>query len=194
MRSFHTWLILTLIALTPASASEKYRIDARRSSIGFGIHQFLGLTKGKFTQFSGTIEIDRGHPELSTVAVTIAVKSIDTGIKKRDEHLRSHELFDAEKYPQITFRSRSVTRTGPQNGDILGDLTMHGISKPVTLHVQLITADGAHELGNRTRWRVTTEPIRRRNFGLLFSSTAETISGIAQNVTPEIIIEAYRSE
>src|SRR4029077_2892152 len=108
-----------------ASANETYKFDPSGSTIGFTVHQFLGATHGKFTSFSGKIGVDREHPENSSVTAQIDVRSIDTHIKKRDDHLRSPEFFNVEKFPQIMFRSRSVKRIGPQSGDILGDLTMH---------------------------------------------------------------------
>src|SRR5882672_12579748 len=105
-----------------ASAKESYKFDPSGSAIGFTVHQFLGTTHGKFTSFSGKIDVNREHPENSSVTAQIHVRSIDTHIKKRDDHLRSPEFFNVEKFPQITFRSRSVKRTGPQSGDIVGDL------------------------------------------------------------------------
>src|SRR4029077_13067516 len=116
--------------------NETYKFDPSRSSIGFAVHQFLGTTHGKFTKFEGKIDIGREHPEKSSVTAKIDVRSIDTGIVKRDNHLRSPEFFNIAKFPEMTFRSRGVRQTGQQNGDILGDLTMHGITKPITLHVK----------------------------------------------------------
>jgi len=174
-----------------ASATETYRFEASGSTIGFSVHQFLGTTHGKFTRFSGKIEIDREQMENSSVTAQIDVRSIDTRIKKRDDHLRSPEFFNVEKFPQMTFKSRSVKRTGPQSGDILGDLTMHGVTRPVTLHVKLLTPINET---SRTRWSVTTEPIMRRDFNLTFAPAAESISGISQSVAINIEIEASRAE
>jgi len=173
-----------------AAANETYRFDQARSTIGFRVHQFLGTTNGKFTQFSGGIDLDSQHPEHSSVSARIQVSSIDTGIKKRDDHLRSPEFFNVAKYREITFKSRSVKQTGPQSGDIMGDLTLHGVTKPVTLRVKLVTpvSDEA-----RTRWEVTTEPLKRRDFGLMFGSATETVSGISQDVAIKIDIEAVKS-
>jgi polyisoprenoid-binding protein YceI len=176
-----------------AQANETYKFDTAHSTIGFKIHQFISTTNGKFTEFSGTIEIDREHPEHSSVNARIMVKSIDTGIKKRDDHLRSPEFFDAAKFSEITFRSRTVKRTGPQAGDILGDLTMHGVTKPMTLHVKLLTPFKEGEPPPRSRWEITAEPIKRRDFGLMFSRSAEAISGIAQDVIVQMEIEAIKS-
>src|SRR5207247_2150663 len=123
-----------------ALANEIYRFDPSGSGIGFSVHQFLGTTHGKFTKFNGRIDVNREHPENSSVTAQIDVRSIDTQIKKRDDHLRSAEFFNVEKFPQMRFKSRSVKQTGPQSGDILGDLTIHGVTKPITLHVKLLTA------------------------------------------------------
>src|SRR5256885_2208553 len=174
-----------------ASAKESYKFDPSGSTIGFSVHQFLGTTHGKFTRFSGRIELDRERPENSSVTAQIEVRSIDTRIKKRDDHLRSAEFFNVEKFPNMTFKSRSVKRTGPQSGDILGDLTMHGVTKPITLHVKLLTP--INDV-SRTRWSVTTEPINRRDFNLMFAPATESISGISQSVAINIEIEAKRAE
>ena len=187
--------VLAAIALAglsvAVSAKENYKFDPSGSTIGFSVHQFLGTTRGKFTNFSGRIEIDREHPENSSVTAQIEARSIDTRIKKRDDHLRSAEFFNVEKFPNMTFNSRSVKRTGPQSGDILGDLTMHGVTKPITLHVKLLAPIDAT---NRTRWSVTTEPINRREFNLMFAPSAEAVSGISQTVAINIQIEARRAE
>src|SRR5215470_17680481 len=166
---------LLIVGLTDAAlAKETYKFEPSGSTIGFSVHQFLGTTRGKFTNFSGRIEVDREHPESSSVTAQIDVQSIDTQIKKRDDHLRSAEFFNVEKFPRITFKSQSVKRTGPQSGDIPGDLTMHGVTKPITLHVKLLTplTDTAH-----TRWSVTTDPITRRDFNLMFTPAAESEIG-----------------
>ena len=181
-----------IAALSPAaSANETYKFDPSGSTIGFSVHQFLGTTHGKFTKFNGKIEIDRERPENSSVTAQIDVRSIDTRINKRDDHLRSAEFFNVEKFPQITFKSRTVKRTGPQSGDILGDLTMHGVTRPTTLHVKLLTPI---DETSRTRWVVTTNPIIRRDFNLMFAPAAETVSGISQTVAINIEIEAKRAE
>ena len=180
-----------LVALSSAVlASESYRFDQSRSTIGFTVHQFLGTTHGKFTKFDGKIDIDREHPEKSSVTAKIDVRSIDSGIVKRDNHLRSPEFFNVAKFPEMTFKSRGVRQTSQQNGDILGDLTMHGITKPITLHVKLLSPISGD--AKETRWAVTTEPLKRGDFKLMFSQGTEAISGISQTVAVNIEIEAAR--
>jgi len=185
-------LALVSVSLIPAvSANERYKFDPSGSTIGFRVHQFLGTTHGKFTRFSGKIDIDREHPENSSVTAQIDVRSIDTRIKKRDDHLRSSEFFDVEKFPQIIFKSRNVKQTGPQSGDILGDLTLHGVTRPITLRVKLLNQI---DEATRMRWAVTTEPISRRDFNLMFAPGAEAVSGISQTVAINIEIEAIRAQ
>ena len=192
MRSCALLAAIVIAGLTSvSSANETYKFDQSGSTIGFSVHQLLGTTRGKFTSFTGRIEVDREHPENSSVTAQIDVRSIDTRIKKRDDHLRSPEFFNVEKFPNMMFKSRSVKRTGPQSGDILGDLTMHGVTKAVTLHVKLLTPINET---NRTRWSVTTDPINRRDFNLMFAPATETISGISQTVEINIEIAANRAE
>jgi polyisoprenoid-binding protein YceI len=105
--------------------------------------------------------------------------------------LRSPEFFAVEKYPDIMFKSRSVKQTGPQEGDILGDLTMHGVTKPITLHVKLLTSP---DQTKQTRWSVTTDPLKRREFNLMFAQATESMSGISQTIAINIEIEAVRAQ
>jgi polyisoprenoid-binding protein YceI len=182
---------VVLAFTSSAFASETYKFDQSHSTIAFSVHQFLGTTDGRFAKFDGKIEIDRENPGNSSVTARIDVRSIDTGIAKRDNHLRSAEFFSVEKYPEIVFKSRSVKRTGAQAGDIVGDLTMHGVTRPVTLHVKLVTSvDDVKQ----TRWSVTTDPLKRRDFNLMFNQTAESLSGISQTVEVKIDIVASRSQ
>ena len=179
-------ILLAVICVgASAQANDIFKIDPAHSTIGFKVRHMLGTARGKFSKFSGTIVVDRDHPEQSSVIVTIDAASIDTGIAKRDEHLRG-ELFNVAQYPESTFKSRGVKQTGANAGEISGDLTMHGVIRGIVLNVQLLsTADEG-------RWRVTTTPLKRNQFGLLFSKSAETVSMIADDVALEIEIGAQR--
>jgi polyisoprenoid-binding protein YceI len=179
--------------LSTATANEVYKINTAHSSISFKVHQYLAVTNGKFKKFGGTIDIDRDHPEKSSVVAKIDVRSIDTGIRKRDDHLRSAEFFNVGKFPEITFKSQSVKQTGQQSGDIMGDFTMHGVTKPITLHVKLLTPLRDEASMQHSRWEVTTAPLKRRDFGLMFGSSTEAVSGIGQEVAINIEIEAVKS-
>ncbi|PYL88603.1 MAG: polyisoprenoid-binding protein [Verrucomicrobia bacterium] len=178
MRAYR-FLFVALLFVPPGAFAETYKIDTAHSRIAFSLHQFVSTVRGDFHRFSGTIEVDREHPERSSVTARISVASLDTQIQKRDHHLLSPE-------------SRSVKQTGENSGDILGDFTMHGVTKPMTLHVKLATPLSSESLPERTRWIVTTDPINRKDFGLMFNSASESISGISNNVTPTIEIEAVK--
>ena len=187
MRSFRICLVLSLTCapLIEAASDETFKIDPPHSRIGFKVHQAIANVTGRFKEFGGTIALDRQHPEKSSVTATIQVKSIDTGIAKRDAHLRSEEFFNAARFPEITFKSRSVKQTGPDAGDILGDFTMHGVTRPIALHVKLLSKNG-----KQTRWQVTTEKLSRREFGTQFSKGLETVSMISDKVAVDIEIVA----
>ena len=186
-------LVGTLVAglSSVALANETYNFDLAHSKIGFLVHQFLGATNGKFQKFDGKIDIDREHPENSSVTARIDVRSIDTGIVKRDNHLRSAEFFAVEKYPEIAFKSRSVKQTGSHAGDVVGDLTMHGVTKSITLHLKLLSSPNDPK---QTRWAVTTDPLKRGDFNLMFAQAAEAVSGISQTVAINIEIAATRAQ
>src|SRR5437899_10229011 len=188
-------IVVTAAALGAALASaafanETYKFDQAHSTIGFSVHQFLGTSHGKFAKFDGKIDIDREHPEKSSVVAKIDVRSINTGIIKRDNHLRSAEFFNVAKFPETTFKSGRVRQTGQQSGDIFGDLTIQGVTKPITLHVKLMSPI-SNDI-KETHWAVTTEPLKRRDFNLMFNQSAEAISGIGQTVAVNIEIEASR--
>jgi polyisoprenoid-binding protein YceI len=191
MRAYR-FLFVALLFVPPGAFAETYKIDTPHSRIAFSLHQFVSIVRGDFHRFSGTIEVDREHPERSSVTARISIASIDTKIQKRDHHLLSPEFFDAAKFPEITFKSRSVKQTDENSGDILGDFTMHGVTKPMTLHVKLAAPPRNETLPGRTRWIVTTNPINRKDFGLMFSSASESVSGISNNVTPTVEIEAVK--
>lgn len=181
--------VTILLSIAPLCAAERYAFDQSGSSIRFEVHHLLGKARGQFHRFSGTIDVDRDAPERSSVTARIEVASIDAGINRRDDHLRSADFFDVKKYPAITFNSRSVKRAGETAGDVTGDFTMHGVTRSIVLHVELLNSPS----NERTRWRVTTAPLKRNDFGLLFGGTTEAVSGIGQDVAVNIEVEASRA-
>lgn len=178
-------LFLSGVSICFAAGKETYKIDPGHSRIAFKAKQGFATVTGRFKKFGGMVDVDREHPEKSSVTATIQVKSIDTGIAKRDAHLCGEEFFNAAKFPEMTFKSRSVKQTGPDAADIFGDFTMHGVTKQITLHVKLL-----NKADNSTRWEVTTQPLKRREFGTQFSRTLEAISMISDRVAVDIEIVA----
>lgn len=192
MKPLRLALFVAICVCATARANETFKIDPSRSAIAFKVRHMLGSAKGSFSKFAGTIEVARDHPEQSSVTVSIDAASIDTAIAKRDAHLRA-ELFNVAKYPEITFKSRRVKQTGANIGEIAGDLTMRGVTRAMTLQVQLLSNPDALTKNPTSRWRVTTAPLRRSQFGLVFSKSAETVSMISDEVAVDIEIEARRA-
>ncbi len=122
-------------AAVPAAATGTWNVDKVHSEIGFLVRHFVSKVRGGFNDFSGAIRIDAEKPENSSVEFTIKVASINTNEPKRDAHLKSPDFFDAEKFPEIRFVSRKVVRKSDTSYDVVGDLTMHGVTKEVTLPV-----------------------------------------------------------
>ena len=178
------------VGSSSAVANETFKIDLAHSTIAFKVRHMLGSAKGKFTKFSGTIEVDREHPEKSSVVATIQAASIDTAIAKRDEHLRTADFFNVQRYSEITFKSGRVKQTGPTSGEISGDFTMHGVTRSITLNVQLLGDPESAAKNPTTRWRVTTAPLKRSDFGIGKGATGAGMIG--DDVTVSIEIEASR--
>lgn len=174
-------------------ADDTYKIDPVHSSISFKVRHFFSYVNGNFKKFDGTINVDVDHPEKSSVTATIDATSIDTKNDKRDEDLRSADFFDVAKYPTITFKSKSVKQTGADSGDILGDLTMHGVTKEITLHVKFLGKGKG--MGNKpiSGWQVTPEPIKRSEYGLTWSKMVEGTAAVGEEVTISIDVEADKA-
>lgn len=128
-------LLLASIAALPVFAQETWTVDKGHSTATFKIRHFTANVVGQFRTFEGTINMDRANPAKSSVEFTIQSASIDTGSENRDKHLRSADFFDVEKFPTITFKSTAVAAKGKDAYDVTGDLTMHGVTKRVTLPV-----------------------------------------------------------
>src|SRR5580692_4015261 len=145
-----------LLIIQSALAADDYAIDKAHSSIGFQVRHLFSNVPGKFDDFTGTIRFDEANPEQSSVEVDIKTPSIDTGVKMRDDDLRSPNFFDATKYPETVFKSKSVKATGNNTFEVTGDLTMHGVTKEVVLKVELIGKGAGLKGSVLTGWDATT--------------------------------------
>ena len=121
-----------------ASGPRTYTIDRNHSSISFRIRHLVSNVDGRFGDFAGTITYDPAKPENSSVDVTVQATSIDTDTPRRDDDLRSDNFFDVAKYPTLTFKSVSVQRKSPTELTLTGDLTMHGVTKRITVPVDVL--------------------------------------------------------
>jgi polyisoprenoid-binding protein YceI len=172
-----------------AFAADTYVFDKGHSSIGFQIRHLFSNVPGKFDDFTGTIQFDEANPEQSSVEVTIQTASIDTGVKMRDDDLRSANFFDATKFPETTFKSKSVKKTGDNTFDVTGDLTMHGVTKEVLLKVELIGKGAGPKNSVLSGWDATTA-LKRSDFGLAWNKVIEGTQVVGDDVKIELHVEA----
>ena len=179
-------------SILTVQADDTYKIDPVHSAISFKVRHFFSYVNGSFKKFEGTINVDPDHPEKSSVTATIEAASVDTKNEMRDKDLRSDHFFDVAKYSTITFKSKSVKQTGADSGDILGDLTMHGVTKEITLHVKFLGKGKGME-GTISGWQVTPEPIKRSEYGLTWSKVIEGTAAVGEEVTISIDIEADKA-
>ncbi len=160
-------LPLLLGALAPASAATTtWTIDPNHSAAQFSVrHMMVSNVRGEFGKLSGAIVFDDQDASRSTVEATIDATTISTRVEARDNDLKSDSFFDVAKYPTITFRSATVRPAGPNKYSVDGNLTMHGVTKPVTLEVN-VTPAIKDKNGNERRGAEATTKLNRKEFGV----------------------------
>jgi polyisoprenoid-binding protein YceI len=157
-----------------ATRTTTWTIDASHTSVEFSVkHMMFSNAKGRFSDVSGTITVDNEAIENSSVSVEIATASIDTRDEKRDGHLRSADFFDVENYPTITFTSTKVEPARGNDLKVTGDLTIRGVTMPVTLDVE-INGEGVNPWGQRVMAATATTRISRKDFGLTWNAALES--------------------
>ena len=195
MKNFIT-SISTIIALAlPAFAfATTWTIDPDHSNVGFKVrHLMVSNVKGSFEKFTGTVEINDSDITKSKAEVSIDTNSINTNVKKRDDHLRSADFFDVAKFPTMTFVSKKVVKDGKDNLKVTGDLTLHGVTKQVVLDVEGPTRESKDPWGNFRRGATATTKINRKDFGLAWNAALET-GGVAvgEEITITLEIEMIK--
>ncbi|MBE0656940.1 MAG: YceI family protein [Bryobacteraceae bacterium] len=166
-------ILLAVAALLPAFA-QTYTIDTAHSSAQFSVrHLMVSNVKGEFNKMTGSITWDASKPAAISIDATIDVNTISTREPKRDEHLRSADFFDAAKYPSITFKSTRAWESGGK-WMVAGNLTLRGVTKPVTLTVDGPTAELKDPWGMLRRGATATTTINRKDFGLGWNKALET--------------------
>jgi polyisoprenoid-binding protein YceI len=152
-----------------------YQIDPAHSSAQFIVrHMMITNVRGGFSSVKGTVVYDSENPADSTVEATIDVTTISTLDAQRDAHLKSADFLDAEKYPTISFKSKKVEADGADEAKVTGDLTIHGVTKEVTLKVEGPSAEGKDPWGNIRIGASATAKIKRSDFGLTWNAALET--------------------
>lgn len=148
-------------------AKGDYAIDPEHTNVMFELsHMGFSTFVGRFNKTSGDLSFDTKKPQKSKIAVTIDVGSIDTKVPKLDEHLKDADFFDAAKYPDIKFKSTKVEKLTDTTGRVTGDLTMHGVTKPVTLDVTYV-GGGQHPMFKKSAIGFSARgTIKRSDFGI----------------------------
>lgn len=164
------------LAVTSVNAAE-YGFDKAHSHVGFSVTHILSKVPGEFKDYDGTFSFDPSNPGADKIDVTIQAASIDTGVEMRDHHLQSQDFFEVAKYPTITYKSTKVSKGEGDNKYVVeGDLTMHGVTKPVTLDVEYLGAD-TMPMGKDGKMTAkiagfsASAKIDRRDFGLVWNKT-----------------------
>jgi polyisoprenoid-binding protein YceI len=160
---------------TSPASTITWKLDPAHSSAEFKIkHMMISNVKGRFNLASGTLVEHTVDPTISTVEAVIDIASLSTGDAQRDTHLKSADFFDTEKYPQMTFKSTRVEKKGEEEYSVMGDLTLHGVTRPVTFAVEGPSAPGKDPWGNTRIGLSATTKVNRKDFGLTWNAALET--------------------
>ncbi len=174
LRSRILFAVSLVIGLASPSLAETWKIDSAHSSAAFSVkHMMISNVKGGFSKVSGTVTYDPKEPKASKVEATIEVATVDTREPKRDEHLRSADFFDVAKYPTITFKSTKVLSASKDKLKVEGDLTIHGVTKPVTLEVEGPSSPIKDPKGNEKVGASATATINRKDFGIIWNKAMD---------------------
>jgi polyisoprenoid-binding protein YceI len=165
-------MLFTVISVSSAST---WKVDTDHSAANFSIkHMAISTVKGAFDKITGQLEFHESGPNPFSLELTIDPASIDTGVTKRDDHLRSADFFDVKKHPSITFISERVTLSGNGAYQVEGTLDMHGVSKQVTVFLEGLVAEEKDPWGNVRRGAQISGDIKRKDFGIVYNSVLES--------------------
>lgn len=174
---------------TPASTIT-WKLDPAHSHAEFKVrHMMISNVKGNFSGLTGTLTEHTVDSSLSTIEASVPVTTVSTGDPQRDGHLKSADFFESDKYPEMTFKSTRVEKKGAEEYAVTGDLTIHGVTKPVTFAVEGPTAPGKDPWGNTRIGISATTKINRKDFGLNWNAALET-GGILVGEEVQITLEA----
>jgi polyisoprenoid-binding protein YceI len=177
LRLFAALALAAAVAAAPAAiaAPITLELDRNHTNVGFTVRHFLTKVHGEFKDAKGTIVLDQADYAKSSVDVTIDAASINTNTERRDNHLRSADFFDVEKFPTITFVSKNVAIGNDGKGTVTGDLTMKGVTKSVVLAVEVngVQAMGPKgEMGTIAGFTATGK-VNRKDYGILWNKTLD---------------------
>ena len=182
-------LVAATLTVTATAQAATWTIDQVHSSVGFTIRHIFSKVPGSFDKFSGTIEYDPSNPTAASVKVDIDPASINTKNSQRDEHLRSDDFFDVAKFPAMSFQSTKVTKGEGNALSVEGNLTLHGVTKPVTLAVTFLGAGPA--MGGQRAGFEAASKFDRKDFGIVWNKALDNGTVLGDEVAIAIGIEAY---
>jgi len=186
-----TLAALLLSAASIASAADAFNIDNRHSEAAFKIRHWMSRISGKFADVSGVVNVDRANPTASTVELTIKTATIDTGVADRDKHLRSADFFDVEKFPDITFKSTKIAASSKKDVyDVTGDFTMHGVTKQITVPVEVLGWQNNPQ-GERVGFGFSTK-LNRKDYGVAWNRTMDNAVMLGEDVDIDVSVEAVK--
>ncbi len=166
--------VAALLLAPGLSEANEWKVDPSHTTAGFAIqHLVIAKVRGEFNKVQATVVLDEKAPERLSVEASIDVASINTRDEKRDEHLRSPDFFDVAKFPQATFKSSRVTRVS-RGYKVEGQLTLHGITRPLTLDVVGLDQEVKDPWGNTKRAGTATGVVKRKDFGIVWNKTLDT--------------------
>jgi len=182
---FTAFLMLTISA---AAEVQTWQIDPNHTAAQFSVrHMGISTVRGAFTKVSGSAQYDPSNPTKTVVDATIEATTVDTRVSMRDEDLRSPNYFDVAKYPTITFKSKSVQDAGEGKLKMVGDLTIHGVTKEVTLDVDGPSSPVTDQRGNSHIGASASTKVNRKDFGVGGSSNM-----VGEDITITIDVELLR--
>ena len=189
------FLLALFLAVSAAAQTSIWTIDPKHSTAQFTVrHLAISNVSGNFTNVTGTIDLNEKDITQSQVSAVIDVSSVDTRVSDRDKDLRSPNFFDVEKYPTIEFKSKRIVNSGGKL-QVIGDLTMHGTTREVTLDVDGPTPELNDPWGNVRRGFSASTTLNRKDFGLTYNHALKTGEAVVgDNVKIQIDLELIKKK
>lgn len=162
------------LALPGLAHAADYQLDSSHTAAHFSVrHMMVANVKGEFGNVKGTFSYDPKKPADTKIEATVDATTVNTREPKRDEHLKSPDFFDVAKFPTLSFKSKKVTAAGKNGLKVVGDLTMRGVTKEVTLDVTNISGEVKDPWGNTKIGATATTKVNRKDFGLNWNKALE---------------------
>jgi polyisoprenoid-binding protein YceI len=167
--------------------AEDYKVDAVHSAVLFRIqHMGVSFAYGRFNDISGSVSYDAAAPEKAKFDVSVKAASIDTGNADRDKHLRSADFFEVDKFPDISFKSKDVKKKSDKELEVTGDMTLHGVTKPMTVTISIVGVADVPRMGPTAGFECSLT-VKRSDFGM-----DKMMQGLGDEVTLRVALECHK--